>query len=156
MTTLTFSSGGCPSYPFYPLKRVPSYPILAENPSSEGATKDHLSPHKGNPPELKIKVDVSQVDVKPGQLEDTHVLGALRRATGVSQALRARNPKRVRKSLPPFVPEKSRKCPFETFSRLLGTLGPEAPGDFFQATKTCINIKNFNRNPPTQTLPPVV
>ena len=43
MTTLIFSSGGCPSYPFYPLKRVPSYPFLAENPSSEGATKDHLS-----------------------------------------------------------------------------------------------------------------
>ena len=38
MTTLIFSSGGCPSYPFYPLKRVPSYPFLAENPSSEGAT----------------------------------------------------------------------------------------------------------------------
>ena len=61
MTTLIFSSGGCPSYPFYPLKRVPSYPFLAENPSSEGATKDHLSskPPQGNPPELKIKVDVS-------------------------------------------------------------------------------------------------
>ena len=61
MTTLIFSSGGCPSYPFYPLKRVPSYPFLAENPSSEGATKDHLSskPPQGEPPELKIKVDVS-------------------------------------------------------------------------------------------------
>ena len=61
MTTLILSSGGCPSYPFYPLERVPSYPFLAENPSSEGATKDHLSskPTRGTPPpELKIKVDV--------------------------------------------------------------------------------------------------
>ena len=55
MTTLIFSSGGCPSYPFYPLKRVPSYPFLAENPSSEGATKDHLSskPPQGEPPGTK-------------------------------------------------------------------------------------------------------
>ena len=55
MTTLIFSSGGCPSCPFYPLKRVPSYPFLAENPSSEGATKDHLSskPPQGEPPGTK-------------------------------------------------------------------------------------------------------
>ena len=55
MTTLIFSSGGCPSYPFYPLKRVPSYPFLAENPSREGATKDHLSskPPQGEPPGTK-------------------------------------------------------------------------------------------------------
>ena len=55
MTTLIFSSGGCPSYPFYPLKRVPLYPFLAENPSSEGATKDHLSskPPQGEPPGTK-------------------------------------------------------------------------------------------------------
>ena len=55
MTTLIFSSGGCPSYPFYTLKRVPSYPFLAENPSSEGATKDHLSskPPQGEPPGTK-------------------------------------------------------------------------------------------------------
>ena len=61
MTTLIFSSGGCPSYPFYPLKRVPSYPFLAESPSSEGATKDHLSskPPQGEPPGTKIEVDVS-------------------------------------------------------------------------------------------------
>ena len=44
-----------PSYPFYPLKRVPSYPFLAENPSSEGATKDHLSskPPQEEPPGTK-------------------------------------------------------------------------------------------------------
>ena len=60
MTTLIFSSGGCPSYPFYPLKRIPSYPFLVEKPSSEGATKDHLSSNLvGNPPELEIKVNVS-------------------------------------------------------------------------------------------------
>ena len=55
MTTLIFCSGGCPSYPFYPLKGVPSYPFLAENPSSEGATKDHLSskPRQGEPPGTK-------------------------------------------------------------------------------------------------------
>ena len=55
MTTLIFSSGGCPSDPFYPLKRVPSYPLLAENTSSEGATKDHLSskPPQGEPPGTK-------------------------------------------------------------------------------------------------------
>ena len=55
MTTLIFSSGGCPSYPFYPLKRVPSYLFLAENPSSEGATKDHLSskPPQQEPPGTK-------------------------------------------------------------------------------------------------------
>ena len=55
MTTLIFSFGGCPSYPVYPLKRVPSYPFLAENPSSEGATKDHLSskPPQGEPPGTK-------------------------------------------------------------------------------------------------------
>ena len=44
MTTWIFSSGGCPSYPFYPLKRVPSYPFLAENPSSEEPKPKLLSP----------------------------------------------------------------------------------------------------------------
>ena len=66
MTTLIFSTGGCPSYPFYSFKRVPWYPVFRENPSREVGTKDHSSsnPAKGNPPDLKTKVDVSKVDVK--------------------------------------------------------------------------------------------
>ena len=69
MTTLIFSTGGCPSYPFYSFKRGPWYPfsgLVTENPSREVATKDHSSsnPRKGNPPDLKTKVDVSKVDVK--------------------------------------------------------------------------------------------
>ena len=66
MTTLIFSTGGCPSYPFYSFKRGPWYPFLAENPSREVATEDHSSsnPPNGNPPDLKAKVDVSKVDVK--------------------------------------------------------------------------------------------
>ena len=66
MTTLIFSAGGCPSYPFYSFKRGPWYPVFRENPSREVATKDHSSsnPTKGNPPDLKTKVDVSKVDVK--------------------------------------------------------------------------------------------
>ena len=67
-TTLTFSTGGCPSYPFnfYSFKRGPWYPVFCENPSREVATKDHSSsnPPKGNPPDLKTKVDVSKVNVK--------------------------------------------------------------------------------------------
>ena len=61
MTTLIFSSRGAPHTLFIRLKGSPRTPFLAENPSSEGATKDHLSskPPQGNPPELKIKVDVS-------------------------------------------------------------------------------------------------
>ena len=66
MTTLIFSTGVCPSYPFYSFKRAPWYPVFRENPSREVATKDHSSsnPAKGNPPDLKTKVDVSKVDVK--------------------------------------------------------------------------------------------
>ena len=66
MTTLIFSTGGCPSYPFCSFKRGPWYPVFRENPSSEVATKDHSSsnPAKGNPQDLKTKVDVSKVDVK--------------------------------------------------------------------------------------------
>ena len=66
MTTLIFSTGGCPSYPFYSFKRGPWYPVFRENTSREVATKDHFSsnPPKGNPPDLKTKVDVSKVDVK--------------------------------------------------------------------------------------------
>ena len=47
--------GGAPHTLFIRLKRVPSYPFLAENPSSEGATKDHLSskPPQGEPPGTK-------------------------------------------------------------------------------------------------------
>ena len=53
-------------YPFYSFKRGPWYPVFRENPSREVATKDHSSsnPPKGNPPDLKTKVDVSKVDVK--------------------------------------------------------------------------------------------
>ena len=42
---------------FYPLKKGPLVPLLAENPSSEGATKDHLSskPPQGEPPGTKIQ-----------------------------------------------------------------------------------------------------
>ena len=38
---------------------------MTENPSREVATKDHSNsnPPKGNPPDLKAKVDVSKVDV---------------------------------------------------------------------------------------------
>ena len=69
MTTLIFSTGGCPSYPFIPLKGAPGTlfsGLVTENPSREVATKDHSSsnPRKGNPPDLKTKVDVSKVDVK--------------------------------------------------------------------------------------------
>ena len=66
MTTLIFSAGGCPSYPFYSFKRGPWNPVFGENPSRAVATKDHSSskPPKGNPPDLKTKVDVSKVDVK--------------------------------------------------------------------------------------------
>ena len=66
MTTLTFSTGGCPSCPFYSFTRGPWYPVFCENPSREVATKDHSSsnPPKGNPPDLKTNVDVSKVDVK--------------------------------------------------------------------------------------------
>ena len=66
MTTLIFSTGGCPSYPFYSFKRGPWYPVFRENPSREVATKDHSSsnPPKGNPLDLKTKVDVNKVDVK--------------------------------------------------------------------------------------------
>ena len=66
MTTLIFSTGGCPSYPFYSFKRGPWHPVFRENPSREVATKDHSSsnPAKGNPRNLKTKVDVSKVDVK--------------------------------------------------------------------------------------------
>ena len=66
MTTLIFSTGGCPSYPFYSFKTGPWYPVFRENPSREVATKDHSSsnPAKGNPRDLKTKVDVSKVDVK--------------------------------------------------------------------------------------------
>ena len=66
MTTLIFSTGGCHSYPFYSFKRGPWYPVFRENPSREVATKDHSSsnPLKGNPLDLKTKVDVNKVDVK--------------------------------------------------------------------------------------------
>ena len=69
MTTLIFSTRGCPSYPFYSFQRGPWYPFFVasdRNPSSEVATKDHFTsnPRKGNPPDLKTKVDVSKVDVK--------------------------------------------------------------------------------------------
>ena len=66
MTSLIFSARGCPSYPFYSFKRGPWSPVLRENRSREVATKDHSSsnPPKGNPPDLKTKVDVSKVDVK--------------------------------------------------------------------------------------------
>ena len=69
MTTLIFSTGGAPRTLFISLKVVPgtlfSWPVT-ENPSREVATKDHSSsnPRKGNPPNLKTKVDVSKVDVK--------------------------------------------------------------------------------------------
>ena len=66
MTSLIFSTGGCPSPPFYSFKRGRWAPFFGENPSREVATKDHSSsnPPKGNPPDLKTKVDVSKVDVK--------------------------------------------------------------------------------------------
>ena len=70
MTTLIFSTrGGGPRTLFIPLKWAPgtlfSWPVT-ENPSREVATKDRSSsnPRKGNPPDLKIKVDVSKADVK--------------------------------------------------------------------------------------------
>ena len=52
--------------PFYSFKRGPWYAVFRESPSREVATKDHSSsnPPKGNPPDLKTKVDVSKVDVK--------------------------------------------------------------------------------------------
>ena len=57
MTTLIFSAGGCPSYPFYSFIRGPWHPVVREIPSREVATKDHSSsnPPKVNPPELKNK-----------------------------------------------------------------------------------------------------
>ena len=69
MTTLIFSAGGCPSYPFYSFERGPGALfswLVTENPSREVATKDHSSsnPLKGNSADLKTKVDVSKVDVK--------------------------------------------------------------------------------------------
>ena len=63
MTTLIFSAGGCPSYPFYSFKRGPWYPVFRENSSREVATKAR-TPQRGTPPDLKTKVDVSKVDVK--------------------------------------------------------------------------------------------
>ena len=76
MTTLIFSTGGCPSYPFYSFKRGPWYPVFRENPSREVATKDHLSSNhpKGNPLDLKTKVDVNKVDVKGFPIEFRHPL----------------------------------------------------------------------------------
>ena len=64
MTTLIFSAGGCPSYPSYSFERGPWYLFLwpvTENPSRGVANKDHSSsnPRKGNPPDLKTKVDVA-------------------------------------------------------------------------------------------------
>ena len=58
--------GGCPSYPSYLLQRWPHTLLprpVTENPSSDGAANDHLSlnPVKGNPLDLKRKVDVSYV-----------------------------------------------------------------------------------------------
>ena len=58
MTTLIFSTGGCPSYPFFPLKRAPGTIFCGQwqkNPSREVATKDHSSskPWRGNPPDQK-------------------------------------------------------------------------------------------------------
>ena len=66
MTTLIFSTGGCPS--FYSFKRGPGTLfswLVTENPSKEVVTKDHFAsnPRKGNPPDLKTKVDVGKVDV---------------------------------------------------------------------------------------------
>ena len=76
MTTLIFSAGGCPSYPVYFFKSLKGALgtlfswLMTENPSREVATKDHSSsnPQKGNPPDLKTKVDVSKVDVKGFQI----------------------------------------------------------------------------------------
>ena len=70
MTTLIFSAGGCPSCPFYYFKRAPGTIFawqVTENPCREVATKDHLlyfEALKGEPPDLKTKVDDSKVDVK--------------------------------------------------------------------------------------------
>ena len=87
MTTLIFSTGGCPLYPFYSFKRGPWYPVFRENPSREVATKDHSSsnPAKGNPPDLKTKVDVSKVDVKGFPTQPSRVFwlgGAVRNCKG--------------------------------------------------------------------------
>ena len=69
MTTLIISAGWCPLCPVYSFKKGPWYPfswLVTENPSREVATKDHFTsnPRKGNPPDLKTKLDVSKVDVK--------------------------------------------------------------------------------------------
>ena len=69
MTTLSFCAGGAPRTLFIPLKgalgTLFSW-LVTENPSREVATKDHCAsnPRKGNPPDLKTKVDVSKVEVK--------------------------------------------------------------------------------------------
>ena len=75
--------GGAPRTLFIPLKgalgTLFSW-LVTENPSREVATKDHFAsnPRKGNPPDLKTKVDVSKVDVKgfpmlkTGDKEDYH------------------------------------------------------------------------------------
>ena len=64
----------------------------------------------------------------------TEISRTLPRATGVSPALRARNPKKVCKKAensPEKVWKKSRKYLFQTFSRLFGTPGPEALSRLF-------------------------
>ena len=59
MTTLIFSTRGCPSYPFYSFQRGLWYPfflwLVTENPSREVATKDEFEPTKGEPPRPENK-----------------------------------------------------------------------------------------------------
>ena len=118
-----------------------------------GETKEKYSPKKtikssGDGAALKLKISV------PCRFHSVEFCEPSRELQESLGPLRARNPQKVLKKspgasgprVPPKVWKKSRKCPkslgkvskmsvrdfFETFSRLFGTPGPEALGDFFQ------------------------
>ena len=79
MTALIFSTGGCPSYPFYSFKRGPWYLFFVASDRKTLSGKSPLkttrarTPERGTPPQLKTKVDVCKVDVK-GSPTYFHVL----------------------------------------------------------------------------------
>ena len=101
--------GGAPRTIFIPLKVAPGTLfswLVTENPSGEVATKDHssLNPRKGNPLDLKTKVDVK---------------GFPSFATAVANWLPVPNSRAIQNRahkkaacIPPFLPEE----PFHTNS----------------------------------------
>ena len=105
MTTLICSTGGCPLYPFYSLKRGSWCLLLSwlvtENPSRKVATKDHSKSNsrKGNPPETqKQKWTLAKWTLRASQTKNSKLYDAsppcvqspMRTLVGVLQVLQVR------------------------------------------------------------------